>query len=50
MTAHNTITKTVTVQNTEHLDEVTVHVEMDVACTCSSGLGGSYTRSDFGHR
>lgn len=41
----HTISKTITVQNTAHLDEVTVHLNLDINCGCSSTLG-SYTRSE----
>lgn len=46
MSESQTIRKTVVVDNTAHLDEVTVHFEVDVDCQCASGQGGSYVRSE----
>ncbi|WP_207597785.1 hypothetical protein [Arthrobacter sp. D5-1] len=46
MSATQSIRKTVTVENTAHLDEVTVHFEVDVNCQCASGQGGSYITTE----
>jgi hypothetical protein len=46
MSETQTIRRTVTVDNAAHLDEVTVHFEVDVNCQCASGQGGSYTRAE----
>ncbi len=44
MTKHR-VSKTVTIENVDHADEVTVHLELDVECGCVAAAG-SYTRSD----
>jgi hypothetical protein len=49
MPSTTTVNKTVTVQNTKHLDEVTVHLELEVGCSCPSPAG-SYTRSEPARR
>lgn len=45
MPTTQTASRTITVQNTAHLDEVTVHLELEVQCACASS-GGSYTRTE----
>ncbi|MHA7155613.1 hypothetical protein [Arthrobacter sp. TMN-50] len=47
MTGTHTISKSITVENAAHLDEVTVHLEVDCPCTAASG---SYTRSQPARR
>lgn len=43
MSATQTVRKTITVSNTAHLDEVTLHLELEVNCSCANDVG-SYTR------
>ena len=50
MSESQTIRKTVTVDNAAHLDEVTVHFEVDVNCQCASGQGGSYITTEPARR
>lgn len=49
MSETQTIRRTITVENTAHLDEVTVHFEVDVDCSCPPA-SGSYTRSEPARR
>ncbi|MBT2586495.1 hypothetical protein [Arthrobacter sp. ISL-95] len=46
MSESQTIRRTVTVENTAHLDEVTVNFEVEVNCPCASGQGGSYVTTE----
>ena len=50
MSETQTIRRTVTVDNAAHLDEVTVHFEVDVNCQCASGQGGSYITTEPARR